>query len=512
MDLRDAARRSLNDGRPADAVRLLSDHLAARPDDALAWDEAAEAFLRLGRPDGAVQAAQQAFALGRRADQAALLALALARSGRGGDALRLVEGLLADPPTSALAWERLGGVYEALGAPDAGIVAREQAVERAPADPGVALRLAERLERADRRGEARALAERFPCHPEADRLLVRLDHHEGRLDDAVDRARALLRRASPTGARGLWMELARIEARRGRPGDAFAAAAEGNRLALAAWTSQGGDPDHVPDLIRRLLAAELPPFPSATGPVELAFLVGFPRSGTTLVGQVLQAHPDVVTLDELPLMERAFDEVDPGLDLVERIARLPAGAEALRATWWRHARIAARRSSRLLVDKQPLNLIRVDLLARLFPDAAILVVLRDPRDAVLSAWLQDFELNGATAQCADLSRCAELYAGAFDLWRRARDRVPRAIELRYEELVTRPEEALRPVLAAMGLPWDDAVLDHASAARSAAIGTPSYRDVRQPLFDRSVGRWRAFADRLAPVLPRLQPYVDALGY
>ncbi|MEQ1506503.1 MAG: sulfotransferase [Myxococcota bacterium] len=516
MSLPAAARAHLAAGRPAPALGILVEHLARDPSDAVAWDAAAEALLSMRKPEDAVAAARQAFDRAGTADAAALVAVALAHSGRTADAGALLDAVLAEPPDAARGWERIARAFEALGEPARGIEARIEARRRAPDDAGVALRLAERLEHADRRDESRATSAGRGAA--ADRLRVRLDHHDGAFDAAAARAEALL--ADPTGADGvrqsLWMELARIEAKRGRPAAAFAAATRGNALALAAWIADGGDPDRLPRTLDRLAAAPRPPLPppSAAEPPRVAFVVGFPRSGTTLVQQILDAHPGTQCLEELPLLDGALGEVLPTADLADALARVadPSVASAVRGAYLRRVRARIPVDDRLVIDKLPLNLLRVELIARVFPGAPIVAVVRDPRDAVLSAFLQDFELNVAMAQCADLERCARLYARAFDGWLRARTTLPRAVELRYEGLVTDPAPTLAPVLATLGLPWDDRVLDHRAVAGRSGIGTPSYREVRKPLHAGNVARWRAFATELAPALPILAPYAEALGY
>ena len=523
MTLPHRAHAQMAAGRHAEAVLTLSDHLSQHPGDAVAWDAAAESLLQLGQHDGAREAAERAWQLSGEIDAACLFAVALGSAGRGAEALAIVQAAIGERPHTPRAWERIARALDSVGLTAAALEARAEAHQLAPDDLGVALRLAERLERADRRDEARALAatllQAHPEQPQLERLLVRLDHHDGRLDEAAARAERLL--ASDTLprpiAQGLWMELARIEARRGHPRSAAAAAHTGNTLALSAWRL---DPTHDPDALPRrldaLLAADLGPVPPAP-PLRpgMAFVVGFPRSGTTLVQQILEAHPATATFDEAPLLDRAVDAVfGPGADWVEVARRVgdPATAAALRQAWWDQVHQRIDPAGRLVIDKLPLNLLRIDLILRAFPGAPIVVVQRDPRDAVLSAWMQDFELNQAMAQCADLGRCARLYARAFDLWLRVRDAAPSACALRYEDLVADPERALRPVIEALGLTWDDAVLAHATSARAATIRTPSYRDVRQPVYARSVNRWAAFAEALAPVLPTLAPYAAAFGY
>jgi hypothetical protein len=310
--------------------------------------------------------------------------------------------------------------------------------------------------------------------------------------------------------RGTYLELARLEARLGNPAAAWNAAGHGNALALGAWLEGGGDLDAVPRALDARANAPVGPFPTGT-PDGSAFVMGFPRSGTTLLQQRLQAHPGVATLDELPLVDAAVGDAAPGANLAEATERAtePNVAQAIREGWWRRVNTRLPPRDGVVIDKLPLNLLRVELLANAFPASPMIVVLRDPRDAVLSACLQDFELNAATAQCATLERCADLYARAFGRWLQVREHLPQALEVRYEALVNDPETTLRAVLTHLGLPWDPAVLAPVPAR---TVNTPSYRDVQAPIYARSVGRWRAFEAQLAPVLPTLAPFVEAFGY
>lgn len=510
-------RTHLSAGQPAAALHVLTEHLSRHPIDAPSWDGCAEALLALHRPEEAVEAATQAVRYHDIPQHQATLATALARAGRTREAVAVLRQILSVEPMWADAWERIGIAFEALGELETALHARREAVRRDPRNLAMRLRLAERLERADQRDEARTLVTAVLARGRntvAERILMRIDHHDGRLDEAAARGRRILRWLPPDQQIATWMELARIEARRGHAAEAFGAAGRGNALALRRWIAAGNDPDALPRALAALADEPVGPFPPSQGGDGAAFLVGFPRSGTTLTQQILHAHPGLRTLDEQPLVDRAVGAVLPGADLPTAIAasRDPVVAAAIRQHWWTGVESRLPPGDGLVMDKLPLNLLRVELLARAFPGAPIVVVLRDPRDAVLSAFLQDFELNGAMAQCADLRRCADLYAQAFSRWLRVRAELPAAIEVRYEDLVADPEPTLRRVVGHLGLPWSDAVLDHVSSARRTTIGTPSYRDVRQPLYARSVGRWTGFAAQLAPVLPTLAPFVEAFGY
>ena len=117
-------------------------------------------------------------------------------------------------------------------------------------------------------------------------------------------------------------------------------------------------------------------------------------------------------------------------------------------------------------------------------------------------------------QCADLERCARMYAACIDIWRCAKSLYGSMSyhELRYEDLVGHPRPQLERVLDFLDLPWDDAVVDHRRRGHGATTNTPSYRDVRSPLYARSLKRYEQFLPQLEPVLEMLAPYVKALGY
>ncbi|MCA1653779.1 MAG: sulfotransferase [Sphingomicrobium sp.] len=243
-----------------------------------------------------------------------------------------------------------------------------------------------------------------------------------------------------------------------------------------------------------------------------AFIVGFPRSGTTLLDTFLMGHPDVRVLEEEPLLEAAKS-------VVGDLAQLPTIDAATIA----HARDAYfheldqrvdLRFTGLVVDKMPFNMLGAGLIHRLFPDARIVFAQRHPCDVVLSGFMQSFRLNDGMASFLHLADAADLYDAAMSLWMASREYIPLAVhDLVYEHLVEDPMRNLRAVIAFLGLPWDNELLDHqATAKRRGAIITPSYDQVTQPISRRAVGRWRSVSDKLGLVLPTLLEWAERLGY
>ena len=233
---------------------------------------------------------------------------------------------------------------------------------------------------------------------------------------------------------------------------------------------------------------------------------------------MLARHPRLAAISE----KSALGGLRTALpDIVGRAIKLPEALDgltndeltAIRSWYRRRSAELAGAEDRRIVDKLPLNIIRLGEINRVFPDAQVIVALRDPRDVALSCFMQSFGANPAMANFQDLADTARFYDAVMGLWRHYREVLSLDwLEYRYEDLVREPEPTLRRVLDFLGEPWHDAVLDHQGDVIGTYIETPSRRDLAQPLTDRAVGRWRAYVHQLAPVLPVLAPHVEAFGY
>lgn len=310
--------------------------------------------------------------------------------------------------------------------------------------------------------------------------------------------------------------LSKIEEKAGDIRAAFEASAAMNAAVpdRALWLARGAEARAE---IRRLAAAltsSPPPTPSDR-PGERrspAFIVGFPRSGTTLLDTILMGHPDVAVLEEEPMLEAAKEVVG---DLADLWLRTPEEIAEARAAYFRalDERLDPAFSG-LVVDKMPFNMLGAGLILRLFPDARFVFAQRHPCDVVVSGFMQSFRLNAGMASFLDIRDAADLYDAAMSLWTASRERLPLTVhDLVYEQLVQDVESQLRPLVAFLGLDWDPALLDHRrTAAKRGMIITPSYDQVTKPITARAAGRWRKLAAELEPALPLLAPWVERLGY
>lgn len=243
-----------------------------------------------------------------------------------------------------------------------------------------------------------------------------------------------------------------------------------------------------------------------------AFLVGFPRSGTTLLDTFLMGHPATAVLEEVPLIDAAQQVLGTTSELPERSqAQLEHARDAYFDALRHHV---DPRFSGLVVDKLPLNMLAGSLLHSLFPDAPFVFAQRHPCDAVLSCFMQGFAMNESMACFLSIETAAQYYDACMRLWTRSVEMLPLKVHtLVYEELVADPEAALRPLIAFLGLEWRPELLHHRATAKArTAIGTPSYNQVTQPLTRAPSGRWKGYEKQLEPVLPILLPWAERLGY
>ena len=242
------------------------------------------------------------------------------------------------------------------------------------------------------------------------------------------------------------------------------------------------------------------------------FLVGFPRSGTTLLDTILMGHPDAVVMEERPVINRLEHELG-GFDAIASMDET-----AIRNAQRRYFEIAAEYADlgagSMLVDKSPLLLNEAAFIHRLFPDSLFLLAIRHPADVLLSCYVSNFNLNNAMANFLLLETGAEFYDLTFRTWENARSVLPlRVHRVTYEELVEDPSAILRPVVEAIGLDWHEDMLDHTrTAAQRGVITTASYAQVTEPIYRRSVGRWQKYKKHLEPVLPVLAPWAEKFGY
>lgn len=196
-----------------------------------------------------------------------------------------------------------------------------------------------------------------------------------------------------------------------------------------------------------------------------------------------------------------------------RLADLsPAEVAARRRDYWRLAEQAGGDlTGRVVVDQTALNTIHLPAIARLFPDAKVVFAIRDPRDVVFSCFRRKFEPNAFTLEFHSLESAAEVYDRTMQLAELSREKLGAApIDVRYEDVVADFDGATRRLADSLGLAWSPAMRTFDRG--EAALTTASAPQIRRGLNSDSVGAWRPYRDRMAPVLPVLAPWVARFGY
>jgi hypothetical protein len=255
---------------------------------------------------------------------------------------------------------------------------------------------------------------------------------------------------------------------------------------------------------------------------RLALLGGHPRSGTTLLEQVLDSHPDIISAEETEIFhDDAYMTLARGLPEDTAMLKVLEAAQAGALRQSRDAYFKAMELSlgkpirgRLLIDKNPSYTFLIAAMARIFPEIKFLVALRDPRDVVLSCFMQPFvPLGNTTSSFLSLEGAVDEYAALMGMWRTLKPMLKNpCLEVRYEDMVEDLESVARRTLDFLGVPWDTRVLRFDEHARQKTVRSPTYADVAKPVFKTAVGRWRNYGKYLEPQLAGLERFVKEFGY
>jgi len=255
---------------------------------------------------------------------------------------------------------------------------------------------------------------------------------------------------------------------------------------------------------------------------KVALLTSFPRSGTTLLEQLLDAHPGLVSSDEreafardiFPAMWMGTGTPKPTLAALNGIPIERLGKQRERYFAYMEGALNEPVGERMHLDKNPAFTLLLPAVLRLFPEMKLLIALRDPRDVVLSCFMQYLPLNTNSVCYLSLERTAERYAVDLGVWRRLREWLPASqwLEVRYEDTVANIERESRRSLEFLGLPWDAQVLDYRERLKTKPVASPTYEAVAKPLYTSSIGRWRNYERYFATSLRQLEPFAKAFGY
>ena len=312
--------------------------------------------------------------------------------------------------------------------------------------------------------------------------------------DSMERRLAQLR-DNPGGETQLCYALAKEYEDIGDIDRAFARLARGAEIRRRGMAYRVEDDVATMDVIRRTFDADY--FEQATDNDDgegAVFILGLPRSGTTLVDRILSSHPLVDSVGEINDLPLAITGLCRGAASKEELVAKSAAiiGPDLAASYRRSTRERSP-SARYIIDKTPLNFLYIGLIARAMPRARIVHLERDPMDVGFAMYKTLFRMGYPFSY--DLSDIARYMVAKKQLMAHWEALLPgRIVTVQYEKLVADQEAESRALVAAIGLDWDDACLSFHKNSQPSA--TASAAQVRQPIYSSSVGKWRAYADHL----------------
>jgi tetratricopeptide (TPR) repeat protein len=272
--------------------------------------------------------------------------------------------------------------------------------------------------------------------------------------------------------------------------------------------------------LAKLKSRPVPIFPDYTTPQpnsDPAFLVGFPRSGTTLLDTILRSHSRIEVVEEKATTKAAqtFIYKNNHSDIVNRLlppAILSGARKAYHAELNKH--LSQVNSSSICIDKLPLNLVKTPLINHLYPRAKFILALRHPLDAILSCWMQNFALNPAMAVMTDLNQTVDLYCLGMETFKKSWTDYNLSVHLiRYEDLLENLAEETTALLKFLDLDWEPQMKNYQDTAiKRGKINTPSYSQVVQPIYKNAKYRWLKYEKYLGKYLEQVTPWINEFGY
>ncbi len=362
-------------------------------------------------------------------------------------------------------------------------------------------------------------------------LLVkaRLSRLTGHLEESEKAIRSILGRTDrenwSTRVRG-WFELAAILDRQNRYDEAYAALTTAKGLLLPQAPVHGASRKAAHRYFRQaatqLTEDHLERWRDDSlqnSGRRFALIAGHPRSGTTLLEQILDAHSSIVSAEETNIFFDTSIDLMTGSgpkELVPLLDSLPsARLQAARETYFQRMDAFVGKSMQpgMLIDKNPSLTALIPTLLRVVPQARIIIAVRDPRDVCLSCFMQFLPLTPVSAMYLKMETLVEEYCAVMGFWLSIKPLLKScAMEVRYEDFVTDVRGQTERILQHLDLEWEPNMLDFAARSRQKLVRSPTYAEVARPISQGAIGRWLNYRKHLEPHLEKLAPFIRAFGY
>ena len=245
------------------------------------------------------------------------------------------------------------------------------------------------------------------------------------------------------------------------------------------------------------------------------FLIGFPRSGTTLLDTILRSHPLIDVLEEKPIVDKFVELLNIKIKSDFKNLKDHKIDKEMRDFYFREkSNYSSKKNCKIVIDKMPLNTVYVGEIVRFFPNAKFIFAIRHPSDCVLSCFMQNFLLNNAMTNFLNLEDSAKLYNQVMILWELYNNKLKINFHMiRYEDLIENFETEVKKLLNYLGVDWSNKVTEfYKTSKKRGMLNTPSYNQVSQPLYTKSIGRWKNYQDQFQDISPILDKWIKKFSY
>ena len=256
---------------------------------------------------------------------------------------------------------------------------------------------------------------------------------------------------------------------------------------------------------------------SSTSNNDPIFLVGFPRSGTTLLDTILRSHKSIDVIEEKPIVDKLIENLELETDYnLFNLKNLDEKSCNKFKELYLNTRGEYKKSNhkKIYIDKLPLNFIYIGEIIHLFPKAKFIFALRDPRDVILSCFMQQFIPNDAMMNFTNLKDSANFYEISMKLYKRYFELFKSNIyEIKYEDVIQNFDTSIKSLLNFLNLEWEDEVKKfYKTASHRGIISTPSYNQINQPIYKKSVQRWKNYEKNFAEIDVDLNFWKNEFNY
>ena len=247
------------------------------------------------------------------------------------------------------------------------------------------------------------------------------------------------------------------------------------------------------------------------------FLIGFPRSGTTLLDTILRTHSSIEVIEEKPIVQEFIDilriKTKNKLLNLEKINKNDYN-EIRNVYFKKRNEYINFDKNKIYVDKLPLNLIFIGEIHKFFPNAKFIFALRNPNDVILSCFMQQFTPNDAMMNFTNLDDASKFYDLSMSLYKRYYALFKSNIyEIKYEEVVRDFDNSIRKLLKFLNLEWEEGVKKfYETAYKRGIISTPSFNQVNKPIYNKSINRWKNYENKFKNIKPKLSKWLDEFKY